>query len=351
MSRLFRSKRPYRSNHPERAGPADPVPPDIEETVRVEISTSTMLRLAATALLGAGVASATHVKPQRTVLNQARVHTKMHHTATKAKAQTKTAAEKTHVAAAAKVAQHKVHVEDKHPKNRLRVCNAYPSRKDMDVYKHRQKLTINRPLRYKQCRDFLLQLLPGDKIDFKQPGDAEVAGTFSIAELPPAGAHGSTLFLAIHRSSARSTAASFVNHVFANLKNAQVAVLDTHRGGKNSAAMIIKDRHGSRNEELRYDSVVAVKAGLYDTILMDSVGKGLSQQPFVALNQESYVVMRVGVNAEGAAGGDSFPDEILIFPQSDVSKLKGGAIARFGGSGGSVLWACVAAAVSLFAMM
>merc|ERR1719478_789160 len=108
-------------------------------------------------------------------------------------------------------------------KHRLRVCNAYPFNAALDVFRSKDKLT-EQPMAYKSCKDFLAPLKAGDKLEFKI-GDAS-AGTFSVSDLPN---NDAVLLLIIHRHDQVSTAVSFESHVFANLLNAQVAVIDTYK--------------------------------------------------------------------------------------------------------------------------
>merc|ERR1719408_1128180 len=111
-------------------------------------------------------------------------------------------------------------------KHRLRVCNAYPYSEAMDVVRNKgEVLTKDAPLGYRACREFSTPLQAQDKLDLKV-GDA-VAGSFSVGELP---ANDAVLLLVIHRHDTLSTAVSFESHVFSNLANAQVAVLDAYRG-------------------------------------------------------------------------------------------------------------------------
>merc|ERR1719258_714380 len=142
-------------------------------------------------------------------------------------------------------------------KHRLRACNAYPYAAPLDVYKNKvEKLTANDPMPYKTCREFTFPLKAGDKLKFKV-GDAN-AGTFSISDLPNTDA---VLLLVIHRHDTLTNAVSFESHVFANLLNAQIAIIDTYKGSE-KASMQISDRgsgkDSSRNEDLHYNSVVAV---------------------------------------------------------------------------------------------
>merc|ERR1719439_562154 len=142
---------------------------------------------------------------------------------------------------------------------------------------------------YKSCRDFNLDLTPGDKLLFKV-GSAN-AGTFSVSDLPN---NDAVLMLIIYRHDTLSTAVSFESHVYANLLNAQVAVVDAYKGPEKAALKIEdhSDAKTSRSDELRFDSVVAVNPGKYDVILLGAEGETIATSALVALNRESYIVMR-----------------------------------------------------------
>jgi len=203
-------------------------------------------------------------------------------------------------------------------KHRLRVCNAYPYAAALDLYRGRsEKMTDDGPMTYKSCKDFKAPLKAGDKLEFKV-GDAN-AGTFSVSDLPN---NDATLLLVIYRHDTLSTAVSFESHVFANLLNAQVAVLDTYKGAEKASLKIqdSSDSKTARSEELRYDSVVAVNPGKYKCQLVGVDGSEKAEAPLVALNRESYVVIRTGVEAQQ---GPSYKQELMVFPQSDPSQLSG----------------------------
>merc|ERR1719460_2524086 len=140
-------------------------------------------------------------------------------------------------------------------KHRLRVCNAYPYAAALDVFRGRtEKMTSDGPMPYKGCKEFTSPLKAGDKLEFKV-GDAS-AGTFSVSDLPN---NDAVLLLVIHRHDQLSTAVSFESHVFANLLNAQVAVIDTYKGAAQSSPRIrdTKTKEAKqevRSEELRYNS-------------------------------------------------------------------------------------------------
>jgi len=207
-------------------------------------------------------------------------------------------------------------------KHRLRVCNAYPFASSLDVHRAQEKLTDS-AMPYKACRDFNTPLKAGDKLEFKI-GDAS-AGTFAVADLPN---NDAVLLLVIHRHDQLSTAVSFESHVFANLLNAQVAVIDTYKGAAQSTPRI-KDREDAKNsarsEDLRYSSIVAVNPGIYEVELDGTDGAVKSKSELVALNRESYVVLRVGVEAKN---GPAYPQELVIFPKSDPSTLQSGAASK-----------------------
>jgi len=203
--------------------------------------------------------------------------------------------------------------------HRLRVCNAYPYSAAMDVYQGKNgKVTGDGPLEYKTCRDFLAPLQSGDKLEFKI-ADAS-AGVFSVSDLPN---NDAILLLVIHRHDTLSTAVAFESHVFANLLNAQVAVIDTFKGVAKGTVQI-KDAgndKSSRKEELRYNSVVAVNPGLYQIALTEG-GETKAENELVALNRESYVILRTGVEAQQGA---SYPQELVVYPRSNPAALQGKA--------------------------
>jgi hypothetical protein len=204
-------------------------------------------------------------------------------------------------------------------KHRLRVCNAYPSENGQhgfDIYRGvNEKLTPDETLTYKKCREFKVGLKAGDRIKFKV--DDINAGVFSVSDLPN---NDAVMLLVIYRHDEASTSVSFESHVFANLLNAQIAVIDTYKGNNVSKLRIEDHRSAksSRAEELRYDSVVAVNPGKYDCVLSDKDNQDKSRAEFVALNRESYVILRVGVDSKNS---QPYDQEIIVFPQSDEKLL------------------------------
>lgn len=204
-------------------------------------------------------------------------------------------------------------------KHRLRVCNAYPYAAPLDVYRGKnERLTGDAPMPYKTCRDFMPQLQSGDKLEFKV-GDSS-AGTFSVSDLPN---NDAVLLLVIHRHDALSTAVAFESHVFANLANAQVAVIDTYKGATQTKPKIseMTQKEKTYSEELRYDSVVALSPGIYEVMLEGKSGASAKSE-LVAASHESYVILRTGVEAKQ---GQAFPEELVVFPNSDEKLVRSSA--------------------------
>lgn len=207
-------------------------------------------------------------------------------------------------------------------KHRLRVCNAYAHSGELDIFRGKaEKLTGEAPMPYKSCRDFVSPLKAGDKLDFKFADSS--AGSFSVSDLPN---NDAVLLLVISRHDALSTAVSFESHVFANLPNAQVAVIDTYKGSKTGMPKIMdaKAAKASRSEDLRYDSVIAVSPGIYEVALSGVKGAEDARKQLVALDHESYVVFRTGVEA---THGPSYAEDLVVFPASDSRTLHSAAVA------------------------
>jgi len=204
-------------------------------------------------------------------------------------------------------------------KHRLRVCNAYPYDQSLDVFRGRSEKLTEEPMPYKSCVDFSTPLHAGDKLAFKV-GDAN-AGTFAVSDLPN---NDAVLLLVIHRHDTLSTAVAFESHVFANLLNAQLAIIDTYKGTQRSVASIRDESNTNkqRKEQLRYNSVVAVNPGKYQVVLSNPEGEAETTSELVALNRESYIILRTGVEAQS---GPSYDEELVVYPKSDASFLRTGA--------------------------
>lgn len=204
-------------------------------------------------------------------------------------------------------------------KHKLRICNAYPFGETVDVYQGSVKLT-EKPIKYKSCAEVSSPVKAGDKLQFQIGGMS--AGSFAVSELPSEDA---VLVLVIYRHDTVTTAVAFESHVFANLLNAQIAVLDTYRGVKRASLRVQDGANAttSRSEELRFDSVVSVNQGIYEVVLTAEDGEVKDKEELVALNRECYVVVRCGVEAEKEE--QAYPQELMVFPHSDSKVLQGAA--------------------------
>jgi len=206
--------------------------------------------------------------------------------------------------------------------HKLRICNAYPMTEHIDVFIGTE--TTVKSLEYKKCGETMAELKLDTQLDFQV--EDQTIGTFVITSLP---SNDAVLQLVIYRHDPFSSTVSFESHVFANLLSPQIAVIDTYRGSAKTDVRIedlksAEKTKESRSELLRYDSVVAVNPGKYEVSLVGSEGKGQANQTLVALPKESYVVMRVGVEAEDDT---PYPQEVVVFPQSNAAEL--GAAASF----------------------
>ncbi|CAD7932602.1 unnamed protein product [Amoebophrya sp. A120] len=237
----------------------------------------------------------------------------------------------------------------------LRICNAYPYAKPMNVFLNDVELYGG--MEYKECEDFVdLNLLPGDTIRFKTEVDhhQHSAGIFEIADLPNEKA--TTLLLVITRHDTHSNAVAFQSHVFQHdPKHAQVAVIDAYRGTNPARVQIMHENAvyspSASVEQLPIGRVNKINGGMFDLILDDGSSTqketAVDAPPtpddnqlykFVALPGHDYVVLRTGIEDEKeeddgaqedeAAGADnpvpgdvSFPEELVVFPLSDPNRL------------------------------
>mmetsp|Transcript_90094 Transcript_90094/g.250723 ORF Transcript_90094/g.250723 Transcript_90094/m.250723 type:complete len:272 (+) Transcript_90094:65-880(+) len=201
--------------------------------------------------------------------------------------------------------------------HKLRICNAYAFEQPLHIFQgEKKKLTGEEPLAYKDCRDFSSSLRTGDRVDFKA-ADATM-GTFSISDLPASDA---ILLLVIYQHDPETASVSFKSHVFANTGTPQLAIIDVYKGKERAKAVIV-DIAASRNvtvsEELRFDSVVAVNEGTYEIHLEGTDGTTKAKANLVALEKQSYAVLRTGVESEI---GKSFPESLVVFPQHKPAQI------------------------------
>jgi len=227
------------------------------------------------------------------------------------------------------ISQHKsMLVQAPEVQHHLLICNAYASPDKLEIVKvsTRQVLTEGSPLDYKQCKDFSLLLEEGEQLDFKA-GGLDV-GTFFATGLPKSAA---SLLLIPHRRSPRSVGCSFESHAFADVKSPQIAVIDAYRGKsanktasvkitENVAASGDKAAEPPVEEELKFNSVVAVNPGRYQIALTGTDGKASGGAPLNADGATKFVVMRLGAEDESQSGG-RYPQELVVFPKNGAIRV------------------------------
>lgn len=206
-------------------------------------------------------------------------------------------------------------------KHVLRVCNVYADVAPIHVFLgENMQLTSNEPMTYKSCREFQVPLADGDVLTVEVANGA--AGSFAISDLPQSDA---ILLFVVQHHDTLSTAVSFKTHVFSLWHNAQIATINAFKGPNNNSLQIadLMQVPSRRIEKLQYDRVVAVSSGRYEIELVDRDGATLKTSDIVALSTESYVVILSGINmVEG-----EYPQDITVFPNSDIEALKSKACA------------------------
>mmetsp|Transcript_111104 Transcript_111104/g.278161 ORF Transcript_111104/g.278161 Transcript_111104/m.278161 type:complete len:287 (+) Transcript_111104:77-937(+) len=199
--------------------------------------------------------------------------------------------------------------------HQLLICNAYASNESLAVYRVRESryLTGDVPMAYKECRSFPLRLQEGEGFEFQQ-GDLKV-GTFSTTGLPQAS---TTLLLAPVRRSPFGRSAKFMSHAFVENKAAEVIVVDAFGSegdaGKDGAVKIVDQ--GGDGKSLPFGAIVPLGPGKYELALDGgSESRNKTEVPMETLGSSRHVAMRVGIDAGGSKDGESFPQELVVFPQ------------------------------------
>jgi len=203
---------------------------------------------------------------------------------------------------------------------RLLVCNAYPSASPMDVRQDGKVLAGGHDaIPFSECRYLTTRVKPHDKLDLTLQGQ-ELHGTFEVGELPSTDA----VLLLVPERRPGSAVVSFQSFAFptsTNGKDAQLAVIDTFKSNGTAPHLQVEDHMtgkeeqtvSKRIEQLNFDRVYSVEAGVYDA----SVGQGVSSRrgalKMLNLQQDqNYVVLRTG-DDEG-----NFPESLVVFPDTPL---------------------------------
>lgn len=224
----------------------------------------------------------------------------------------------------------------------MRLCNAFAYESAIEVFHThgrlsgldytnssrniRQKLTeASGPLPYKRCADVEEVELSVDSILEFRIGSEMQIGTFLVNDLP---AVGSLLQLAIKRRDTWSTAADFSSHIFSASAGPQIALVDAYLGGSKSflevwdaeKSPLSLEKGLKRHQEVHFGSVIEVAPGDYDWLLKASSGYEKAVVKFKATGTNRYTVLRVGADA---IGGQSFPEELVVWPNEGVILRRG----------------------------
>jgi len=198
-------------------------------------------------------------------------------------------------------------------KLKLRICNAYPQEMPYDVYLNKEK--IQEGLEYTDCFQYTDDLRSGDKINFKV--QSLQAGSFTIDTLPREDA---TLLLVIMRHDPETVSAKFLSHVYAALKDPQIAVLDAFQGAAEAKIQLaVKGSAISEDavpKSLSAGSVMAVDEGAYE-VTLGKAGKKQKKYELNTWGQEAYAIVRCGMDSPE---GKSYPEELLVFPRKALAE-------------------------------
>ncbi|CAK0843494.1 unnamed protein product [Prorocentrum cordatum] len=217
----------------------------------------------------------------------------------------------------------------------LTVCNAYAESKPLSVYTVNQKAKLTEePLRYKACKEIVLELADNERIDFKLGGLS--VGTFHVGNLPFAP---TSLLLVPYRKGNSTMAATFYSHAFSvSQENSQLAVVDAYDGSTPGSLKIAFSKgRAKESAQLKPGTAVNLAPGAYQVSLDDSGSKSVKTVALSATDGGKHVAMRVG-------GSDGLPQELVVFSAGETSERSGARRA-----GAAILGALAAACAGLLA--
>lgn len=221
-------------------------------------------------------------------------------------------------------------------KHKLRVCNAYPSSRDLRVLRNNKELTGQSQMMYKDCIELQGSLAKGDRLNFES--GAVPLGTFTVSELP---GEKSTLLLVVFRDSKVSTKIGFRSHVFEEDADemAQLAVIDTFQGKTKSTLSIAQfqdlDKSGTpasvQEAAVNFDNAIGLKGGVYQIRILTGASR-LVAGPFRVVDGQKYVLLRIGLNDA------SLPPSMLQEGKSDQHSTSGDVLSGKKGDGPTITW-------------
>lgn len=208
-----------------------------------------------------------------------------------------------------------------------RSANSYTTSKSSD--KEARLTEASGPLPFKRCTDVLGVVLGvGSVLNFRIAGDMTI-GSFVVQELP---SRYSMLQLILKRRDTWSTAADFSSHVFADTDGPQIALVDAYLGPGRSELQVrdvpvgfeVLQKDPGQFEPVMFGTVLDIAAGDYEWRLMDAIGPAQYSEKasieFKAVGRKPYTILRVGTEA---IGGQSYPEELIVWPADGAVVHKG----------------------------
>jgi hypothetical protein len=215
-------------------------------------------------------------------------------------------------------------------KQKLLICNAYPSSSPMQISKNSLEVLADdkNAIPYRECRYFASHVAANDRLTFKLR-DFEADGSFVVGGLPTTDA----ILLLVLDKKGKSSMVNFQSYAFptnAESKEAQLAVIDAFRGNASLPRLKMEDHIvgkepstvSKRVEELNFNQVYAIEEGVYDASVENRLQANENQDQVMStvenalhtikLNKkENYVILRTGDSEFGDGPG------LVIFPQAD----------------------------------
>jgi hypothetical protein len=209
-----------------------------------------------------------------------------------------------------------------HFNQRLLVCNAYPNSSPMECKKNGQDMLVKEgsPVAFRECRYIDGQVQSHDRLDISLR-DLDFHGTFEVGALPTSDA----VLLLVPYKRPGSPMIRFQSFAFptrADGKDAQLALIDTFAGNATATARLLMEDHIANNEnktvskrveQLNFDRVYSVEAGLYDAAVGKEVTSTRGALKMLNLQQDqNYVVLRTGDDEA------NFPESLVVFPDTPL---------------------------------
>lgn len=222
---------------------------------------------------------------------------------------------------------------------KMLICNAYPSAIGLACSRNDKNMMGEaESIGFRQCRYVQENVQAKDRLDLSLHAENnDLKSTFEVGALPATDA----ILLLVPYRKPGSPLIRFQSFAFpqgGERKDAQLAVIDAFAGNTSAARLIVQDHiddtpvaqkadgakaaavsfKAKRQEQLSFDRVYQVEAGLYDASVEDTkqeVEEGKKAPKVVNLAQDqSYVVIRTGDDRVG--------ESLVVFPETPLPQKK-----------------------------